>query len=74
MGFDDESDMDMDDIEPEMPKDDAPLGRRVKPITNESVLKLLDKCGKSKKKIVTEMYNRGGESRKKVIDLARKIK
>jgi hypothetical protein len=75
MGFDDEDMADdaMDDI-PEFPKDDAPLGRKVKPIKNESVLRLLEKCGPSKKKVVTEMYNRGGEHRQKVIDLARKIK
>jgi len=75
--FDDDPEMDSDmamDDEPDFEEPEAPLGRRVKPIKNESVNRLLEKCGKNKKNIITEMYHRGGTSRQKVMDLARKIK
>lgn len=76
--FDDEPEMDSDmsmDDEPDFDDEpESPLGRKVKSIKNESVNKLLEKCGESKKKIISEMYHRGGMSRQKVMDLARKIK
>ncbi len=71
-----------DDIEDEMGAepdmdidDEGPLGRRVKTESyHPAVKRLLEKCDMKKKKVVVEMYKRGGKDRKKVIDLAKSVK
>lgn len=74
-----EKEVDMDDeeempVEPEM--EEPILGRRLKAesVKHSGVRRLMEKCDSRKKKIIKEMYDRGGESRKKVIDLAKKVK
>jgi hypothetical protein len=70
--------VDMDDKEeikePEM--DEPALGRRLKTesVKHSGVRRLMEKCDPKKKKVIKEMYDRGGESRKKVIELAQKVK
>jgi uncharacterized protein YerC len=70
---DDEMDMDMDDEEPTK---EPILGRRVKTenIKHSGVKKLIENASPKNKKIIREMYARGGESRKKVIELSSKVK
>lgn len=77
-----ETDMDMepemDDLGADLDKemdDEGPLGRRVKTESyHPAVKRLLEKCDMKKKKVVVEMYKRGGKDRKKVIDLAKSVK
>jgi hypothetical protein len=72
--------VDMDDEEDMAPKEpemkEPVLGRRLKneSVKHSGVRKLMEKCDPKKKKIIKEMYDRGGESRKKVIDLSKKVK
>lgn len=78
--IDDETDMGSDEDEDENEDKDIdtppepPLGRKVKSIKNEHVLGLLEKCGPKKKNVISEMYHRGGKSRQKVLELAKKVK
>lgn len=84
MDFDDSNDEDTDmgsdfenednDADKMEPPSEPPLGRKVKKIKNENVLGLLEKCGPKKKNVISEMYHRGGKSRQKVLDLAKKVK
>lgn len=83
MDFDDtdtdtENDNDMgsdfEDDNSDNEKSEPALGRRVKKIKNEHVLGLLEKCGPKKKNVISEMYHRGGKSRQKVLELAKKVK
>jgi len=71
----------MDDEEDEMSMEtpdieEPPLGRRLKTesIKHSGVRRLMEKCDPKKKKVIKEMYDRGGESRKKVIELSKKVK
>jgi hypothetical protein len=73
--------VDMDDEEDEMSMEtpdieEPPLGRRLKTesIKHSGVRRLMEKCDPKKKKVIKEMYDRGGESRKKVIELSKKVK
>jgi hypothetical protein len=70
--MDSEMDMDMND---EVSKEPV-LGRRVKTenIKHSGVKKLIENASPKNKKIIREMYARGGESRKKVIELSTKVK
>lgn len=84
MDFDDSNDEDTDmgsdfedddnDDDKMEPQAEPPLGRKVKKIKNENVLSLLEKCGPKKKNVISEMYHRGGKSRQKVLELAKKVK
>jgi uncharacterized protein YerC len=71
--MDSEMDMDMNDEEPTK---EPILGRRVKTenIKHSGVKKLIENASPKNKKIIREMYARGGESRKKVIELSSKVK
>jgi len=55
--------------------DSGPLGRKVKTESAQlkKVKKLIEKSSPKNKKILTEMYKRGGQDRLKVIKLANKV-
>jgi uncharacterized protein YerC len=77
VGMDDDMDSEMDmDMNDEEPTKEPILGRRVKTenIKHSGVKKLIENASPKNKKIIREMYARGGESRKKVIELSTKVK
>lgn len=76
--MDTEEVMDTEADMPEEPEEEMEpmLGRRLKTesIKHTGVLKLLEKLDYKKQKVIKEMYNRGGKSRSKVIELSKKVK
>ena len=88
LGLDDEVDTDVDmgaEVEDDMfgdmdkpgagkAADEPALGRSMKAesVKNPIVRKLIESAHPSRRKVIAEMYKRGGDSRKRVLELARK--